>query len=135
MNEKEQELAKQLSTYADNFAAFSFVQGAAFCYLLVQSLPVGCTLRSHWYVAEFFLLIAGVGYYWLILRCHRGEDKLTNAPPTSHDPIGEVILMVRGIRVALVIIATLGEMAIVIGARFFSAGLERACTCAIGCKA
>ena len=27
--EKEQELAKQLSTYADSFTAFSFVQGAA----------------------------------------------------------------------------------------------------------
>jgi hypothetical protein len=76
MNEKERELAKQLSTYADNFAAFSFVQGAAFCYLLVQSLPVACTLRSHWCVAEILLLIAGVGYYWLIRRCHRGEDKL-----------------------------------------------------------
>ena len=135
MNEKEQGLAKQLSTYADNFAAFSFVQGAAFCYLLVQSLPVACTLRSHWCIAEILLLIAGVGYYWLICRCHRGEDKLTKAQPRSADTIGEVTLMVRRIRVALVIIATFGEMAIVIGAAFCNTGLERACACALGCKA
>jgi hypothetical protein len=140
MNERELELAKQLRTYADNFAAFSFVQGAAFCYLLVQSLPVACTLRSHWCTAELLLLIAGLGYYWLISRCHRGEDRLARAPSTpstpstSDDTIGEVTLMIRRIRVALVIIATLGEMAIVVGARFFSPGLERACACALGCK-
>lgn len=132
MDEMKQELAKQLRTYADNFAAFSFVQGAAFCYLLVQSLPVGCTLRSRWYIAEPLLLIAGVGYFWLLRRCHSGEDKLVGAPPEAGDTIGDVVLTVRRIRFALVIIATLGEMAIVMGARFFSAALERAC--ALGCK-
>jgi hypothetical protein len=133
MDDEKQELAKQLRTYADNFAAFSFVQGAAFCYLLVQSLPVGCTLRSYWYIAEPLLLISWAGYFWLIRRCHDGEDRLIGASPKIGDTIGDVVLMVRNVRVALVFIATLGEMAIVIGARFFSVGLERAC--ALGCKA
>jgi hypothetical protein len=133
VDDKKQELAKQLSTYADNFAAFSFVQGAAFCYLLVQSLPVGCTLRSRWYIAEPLLLIAGVGYYWLICRCHTGEDKLLGASPVPGDTVGDVVIMVRHVRITLVVIATLGEMAIVIGARFCSPALERAC--ALGCKA
>ena len=61
--EKEQELAKQLSTYADSFTAFSFVQGATFCFLLVQNVTVACAIRSKWSVAEVCLVIAGAGYF------------------------------------------------------------------------
>jgi hypothetical protein len=123
----EKELAKQLTSYADNFTAFSFVQGAAFCFLLVQSVPVGCALRSRWYLAEPLLLLSGVGYFWLLRRCHRGEDELIGVPGNRGDAIGNVVFLVRKIRFALVFIATLLEVAIVIGARFFSAGLNCGC--------
>ena len=54
--EKELELAKQLSTYADSFTAVSFVQGATFCFLLVQNVTVACAVQSKWSVAESCLL-------------------------------------------------------------------------------
>jgi hypothetical protein len=75
-NAKEQELAKQLSTYADGFTAFSFVQGATFCFLVVQNAAVACELRSQWVVAEVCLAIGGAGYFLLLYLCKRGEDKL-----------------------------------------------------------
>jgi hypothetical protein len=80
---EEKEFAKQLSTYAYNFTAFSVVQGAAFCFLLVQSVPVGCALRSRWYLAEPLLLLSGIGYFWLLRRCHRGEDELIGVPASA----------------------------------------------------
>jgi hypothetical protein len=77
-NAKEQELAKQLSTYADGLIAFSFVQGATFGFLVAQNAAVACELRSQWVVAEVCLAIAGAGYFLLLHFCKRGEDKLLN---------------------------------------------------------
>ena len=45
-NAQERDLAKQLSTYADGFTAFSFVQGATFCSLLAQNAAVACDATS-----------------------------------------------------------------------------------------
>ena len=58
-NTKEQELAEQLSTYADGFTAFSFVQGATFCFLVAQNAAIACELRSQWKVAEVCLAMRG----------------------------------------------------------------------------
>jgi hypothetical protein len=124
----ENTLAKQLSTYADSFTGFSFVQGAAFCFLIVQSVPFACALRSNWCVAESLLFIAGACYIWLLRRCHRGEDDLIGVPANRGERIGKVVPVVRKVRFLLVVISTLGEMAIVVGARFFSHAMARACT-------
>ena len=70
---KEEELAKQLSTYADGFTAFSFVQGATYCFLVAQNAVVACELRSQWVVAEVCLAIAGVGYFLLLYLCSEAK--------------------------------------------------------------
>jgi hypothetical protein len=123
----ERELAKQLSTYADSFTAFSIVQGATFCFLSVQSERVGCALHSRWYIAEPLLLLAGAGYWWLLHLCHRGEDDLIGVPANRDEKIKNIIPVIRTTRVVLIAIATLGETALVIGAAFFSAGLDCGC--------
>jgi hypothetical protein len=78
--EKEQELAKQLTTYADSFAAISFVQGATFCFLLIQNVTVACAVQSKRSVAELCLVISGPDYVFLLRLCHRGENKLMGLP-------------------------------------------------------
>ena len=116
-NAKEQELAKQLSTYADGFTTFSFVQGATFCFLVAQNAAVACELRSQWVVAEVCLAIAGVGYLLLLHLCKRGEDKLL-IPAVRGVQIMGVVRMVRRLRFWIVGVATAGEMLLVIGAHF-----------------
>jgi hypothetical protein len=116
----EKELAKQLSTYADSFTAFSFVQGAAFCILVLQSVTAGCLVRSRWYLAGPCIALAGAGYLLLISLCHREEDRLIGLPVTRGETIKKVIPVIRNTRFALVLIATLGELAIVLGAAFLS---------------
>jgi len=116
--EKEQELAKQLSTYADSFTAFSFVQGATFCFLLVQNVTVACAVRSTWSVAELCLVVAGAGYVFLLRLCHRGENKLMGVPRARGEKIKTIIPMVRRIRYSVVAVATAGEVLIVLGAHF-----------------
>jgi hypothetical protein len=114
--EKEQELAKQLSIYADSFTAFSFVQGATFCFLLVQNVTVACAVRSKWSVAELCLVIGGAGYVLLLYLCHRGENKLIGVPGARGDKIKKIVPMVRKIRYWVVGVATIGEVLIVFGA-------------------
>jgi hypothetical protein len=116
--EKEQELAKQLSTYADSFTAFSFVQGATFCFLLVQNVTVACAVRSKWSVAELCLVIAGAGYVFLLRLCHRGENKLMGVPGARGEKIKKIIPMVRRMRYGVVAVATVGEVLIVLAAHF-----------------
>lgn len=116
--EKEQELAKQLSTYADSFAAFSFVQGATFCFLLVQNVTVACAVRSKWSVGELCLVIAGAGYVFLLRSCHRGENRLIGVPGERGEKIKKIVPMVRKIRYGVVAVATLGEVLIVLSAHF-----------------
>ena len=116
-NAKEQELAKQLSTYADGFTAFSFVQGATFCFLVAQNAVVACELRSQWVVAEVCLAIAGAGYFLLLHLCKRGEDKLL-IPAVRGGQIMGVVRMVRRLRFWIVGVATVGEMLLVIAAHF-----------------
>jgi hypothetical protein len=116
--DKEQELAKQLSTYADSFTAFSFVQGATFCFLLVQNVTVACAVRSKWGVAEACLLIAGAGYSMLLYLCHRGENQLIGVPGARGENIKKIVRMVRNIRYWVVAVATFGEVLIVLGVRF-----------------
>ena len=116
--EKEHELAKQLSTYADSFTAFSFVQGATFCFLLVQNVTVACAVRSKWSVAEVCLVIAGAGYVLLLYLCHRGENNLVGVPGKRGEKIKKIVPMVRKIRYGVVGVATLGEVLIVLGAHF-----------------
>jgi hypothetical protein len=116
--EKEQELAKQLSTYADSFTAFSFVQGATFCFLLVQNVTVACAVRSKWSVAELCLVIAGAGYVFLLRLCHRGENKLMGVPSARGEKIKKIIPMVRRMRYGVVAVATVGEVLIVLSAHF-----------------
>jgi hypothetical protein len=115
---KEQELAKQLSTYADSFTAFSFVQGATFCFLLVQNVTVACAVRSKWGVAEACLIIGGAGYFMLLYLCHRGENRLIGVPGARGEKIKKIVRMVRNIRYGVVAVATFGEVLIVLGVRF-----------------
>jgi hypothetical protein len=116
-NAKEQELAKQLSTYADGFTAFSFVQGAAFCVLVAQNAAVACELHLQWIVAEVCLAIAGAGYFLLLHLCKRGEDKLL-IPAVRGGQIMGVVRMVRRVRFWIVGVATVGEMLLVILVHF-----------------
>lgn len=112
-----QDLAKQLSTYADGFTTFSFVQGATFCFLLAQNAAVACELRSQWLVAEVCLALAGAGYFLLLYLCKQGEDKLL-VPAARGEKIISVVQMVRRVRLWVVGVATAGEMLIVIAAHF-----------------
>lgn len=116
-NAKEQKLAEQLSTYADGFTAFSFVQGATFCFLVAQNAAVACELRSKWVVAEVCLAIAGAGYFLLLYLCKRGEDKLL-IPAVRGGQIMGVVRMVRRVRFCIVGVATVGEMLLVIAVHF-----------------
>ena len=116
-NAKEQDLARQLNTYADGFTAFSFVQGATFCVLLAQNAAVACELQSQWLVAEVCLAIAGAGYFLLLYLCNRGEDKLL-VPAARGEKIMSVVQMVRRVRLWVVGVATVGEMLIVIAIHF-----------------
>ena len=116
--EKEQELAKQLSTYADSFTAFSFVQGATFCFLLIQNVTVACAVRSKWSVAELCLVIAGAGYVFLLRMCHRGENNLMGVPGARGEKIKKIIPTVRRLRYGVVAVATAGEVLIVLGTHF-----------------
>jgi hypothetical protein len=108
-----QELGKQLSTYADSFAAFSFVQGAAFSFLVVQNAAVACQLRLHWVIAGVCLVISGAVYVLLLQLCKRGEDKLL-IPAIRGETIMSVVRGVRLVRLGLVLVATVGEIALVI---------------------
>jgi hypothetical protein len=81
-NAKEQELAKQLSTYADGFTAFSFVQGAAFCFLVAQNAAVACELRSQWVAAEVCLAVAGADGDG---RAERERKEAAMAAATEYD--------------------------------------------------
>jgi hypothetical protein len=114
---KEQELAKQLSSYADGFTAFSFVQGATFCFLVAQNAAVACELRLHWVVAEGCLAIAGACYFLLLNLCKQGEDKLL-IPAARGEKIMGVVRMVRRIRLWIVGVATIGEILLIIAAHF-----------------
>jgi hypothetical protein len=114
---KEQELAKQLSAYADGFTAFSFVQGASLGFLVAQNAAVACELRSQWVVAEVCLAIAGAGYFLLLYLCQRGEDKLL-IPAVRGGKIMGVVRMIRRLRFWIVSVATVGEMLLVIAAHF-----------------
>jgi hypothetical protein len=114
---QEQDLAKQLSTYADGLTAFSFVQGATFCFLLAQNAAVACELRSQWLAAEVCLALAGAGYFLLLYLCKRGEDKLL-VPAARGEKIMSVVQMVRRVRLWVVGVATAGEMLIVIAVHF-----------------
>jgi len=116
-NAKEQELAKQLSTYADGFTAFSFVQSATFGFLVAQNAAVACELRSQWVAAEASLVIAGAAYFLLLYLCERGEDKL-HIPAARGKKTMSVVRMVRRVRFWIVGVATVGEMLLVIVAHF-----------------
>jgi hypothetical protein len=116
--EKEQELAKQLSTYADSLTAFSFVQGATFCFLLIQNMTVACAIRSKWPIALVCLIIAGAGYLRLLYLCHRGENELIGVPSVRGKKIEKIVPMIRKIRYGIVGVSTLGEVLVVLGAHF-----------------
>lgn len=117
-NDKENELAKQLSTYADGLMAFSFVQGATFCFLLVQNVTIACAIRSQWQVTAVCLSIGGAGYLSLLYLCHRGENELIGVPGRRGQKIKKIIPMLRMIRYCVVFVATAGELLIVLAAHF-----------------
>lgn len=109
----EQGLAKQLGTYADSFTAFSFAQGAAFCFLLGQNTTFACVLWAKWGSAEACLALAGAGYLLLLYLCHSREDRLIPLGSRG-EKIGRIVRTIRCVRFCIVGVATLGEMIIVI---------------------
>jgi hypothetical protein len=113
--ETESELANQLRTYADGLTAFSFVQSAAFCLLMVQSATAACAIRSRWSVPALCLLVAGAGYLVLLCLCHRGEGILSvrNVPS---EKINKIVPIIWGVRFVIVGLARLGEVAVVLAA-------------------
>src|ERR1700690_1569196 len=80
-----EELAKQLVTYADAITAFAFVQSAAFGFALGQREFRDSTLKAP-YLGLGLLALAYAFYTWFIFECRRGVAALLSGP-THMDPV------------------------------------------------
>jgi hypothetical protein len=100
------EMAKDLGTYADSTAGFSFVQGVALGYAFAAS-DFHKQLRG-WpmsIVSAFIVIVlfSSAIYLFIVLRCHAGQDELI-APPQTSDLVGRWTVRIRRGRVLIVLL-------------------------------
>jgi hypothetical protein len=83
MNNEQKELAKRLGTYADAITAFSVVQSVAFAFALPSNKDFNTSVLESWRIALAGCGVAFLIYFYLIRRCHRGEDALLSKSSES----------------------------------------------------
>ena len=111
------DVLKQLTTYADGITAFSFLQSLAFVFSVGGSSGVGVTVHHHPYISAGVILISLAVYLYLLVRCHRNEDRLVGVPEKEkNQALGETVKETRLLRFAIVIVATLLCLGITVAA-------------------
>jgi len=98
------EMAAQLRKYADSITAFSFLQGAAFCFALGNGGELLKGVEECPFIVFLLLLFAAGGYLFGVFLCHKGEDELVGAPDTR-DALGRWNGRVRFARMVLVVLS------------------------------
>jgi hypothetical protein len=113
----EKDLAKQLTIYADSIAAFAFLQGVTFCFLIPQNVTLACSVRALWYVVATLIAAVSGGYFLMVRRCHRAEDELIGVPDKRGEKIAIVVPLIRATRFWLIVAIGVVEIvvAIVVG--------------------
>lgn len=115
----ERDVLKQLTTYADRIAAFSLVQALSFVLGVGGSDRLGGNVQNHPYITAGAILVSLPVYCYLLVRCHRNEDRLVGAPEKEKNhAVGKAVREMRRLRFVVVIIATLMCLGITASAVF-----------------
>jgi hypothetical protein len=94
---EKKEFANRLASYADSVAAFSFLQAAALGYALInrdfKAILVAVPSCIFWIIVGFNAFVS-CGYFYILNRCHAGEDDLS--PAYSSDDCWACTVLVDG---------------------------------------
>jgi hypothetical protein len=85
MSRVNNEVAKQLATYADAIAAFSFAESIVFC-LALGSTEFVCHMKMAGLGVYGAIGVSSALYVVLVIACHAGEDRLIDKLPRDDSP-------------------------------------------------
>jgi len=114
----DEELAKQMSTYADAITAFAFVQGMAFGLVIGQGGELTTSLNCFWYFAVLILALINGAFVFMVRQCHSAEDRLVGVPATGSDKLA-ILSGVRKWRQLIILCVGIGEIILVLGVAFY----------------
>lgn len=104
MKRDERDVLKQMTNYADGIAAFSALQSIAFALNVGGSGALAANVHDSPGLAATGVVLSFFVYSYLILRCHRNEDRLVGRPDSS--PLGRTVKETRLMRIIVVLFAS-----------------------------
>jgi hypothetical protein len=119
----DQELAKQMYAYADAITAFAFVQGITFGFVIGENPALALNVRQYWFFAVPIIAAMNWLFFVSVYLCHRAEDRLLGIPATRSEGIGVVVPKVRRMRLRIISVIGVGEIALAFGQAFWPARL------------
>jgi hypothetical protein len=105
MKRDERDVLKQMAGYADGIAAFSALQSIAFALNVGGSGALASNVHDSPYLAATGIVLSFFVYSYLIVRCHRNEDRLAGQPDSS--PLGQTVKEIRRMRIIVVLVASI----------------------------
>lgn len=106
MDRKPDDVAKQLTGYADAVAAFSFVQSVAFGLALGgNDLPAKLWAAPWWLVPS--IMIVTFGFYMTIVYLCQHEEKTLFSSTDASQKADDVVGRIRGWRIGVIFLAAL----------------------------
>ena len=127
---KEEDVVKQLSTYADGITIFSLGQSIAFTLAVGGQAELARHVQGHRCIVYAVVMFSFFIYVALVAGCHRSENRLTADPKESS--IGKAIVTIRRVRFAILALAAALSLFITystIPKAAHSGSLTRRCTC------